>query len=211
MASHRANAGTALELGRELLALAERLDDPALLLEGHHALWPVLRVAGRAGRRAPPPRPGYGALRPCAAPESRVRVRRPRPGHVLPEVASWTFWILGYPARGLDESLASLRLAGELAHAKSIIVAHAWACVFRDLRRESTPVARARACPDHPRRPNRGVAVAGGGRRSWRSGPRRARRRRRGHRPDQARARGLRLDRCARSCRTSSRSWPAPA
>ena len=55
VASHRANADTALELGRELLALAERLDDPALLLEGHHALWPVLVWLGRRGRRAAPP------------------------------------------------------------------------------------------------------------------------------------------------------------
>ena len=48
VASHRASAGTALELGGELLALAERLNDPALLLEGHHALWPVLVWLGSA-------------------------------------------------------------------------------------------------------------------------------------------------------------------
>jgi hypothetical protein len=58
------------------------------------------------------------------------------PGVCCRKVASWAFWILGYPARGLEESLASLRLARELDHRMSIIVALVWACVFRDLRRE---------------------------------------------------------------------------
>ena len=53
MASYRANATTALELGGELLALAERSGDPALLLEGHHALWPVLIWSGRVSAARP--------------------------------------------------------------------------------------------------------------------------------------------------------------
>jgi predicted ATPase len=58
------------------------------------------------------------------------------PGVCCWKVASWASWILGYPARGLAESIASLRLARELDHPTSIIVALVWACVFRDLRRE---------------------------------------------------------------------------
>jgi predicted ATPase len=58
------------------------------------------------------------------------------PGVCCRKVSSWAFWILGYPARGLDESLASLTLATELAHPTSMVVALVWACVFRDLRRE---------------------------------------------------------------------------
>jgi predicted ATPase len=52
------------------------------------------------------------------------------------KVASWASWTLGHPARGLDESVASLALARELDHPMSIIVALAWACVFHDLRRD---------------------------------------------------------------------------
>ena len=85
VASHRASGGTALELGRDLLALAERLDDPALLLEGHHALWPVLVWLGKADAARPHLDQRDGALRQGAAPEPRVRLWRPRPRRVLPE------------------------------------------------------------------------------------------------------------------------------
>jgi len=58
------------------------------------------------------------------------------PGVCCRKVASWASWLLGYPARGLHESLASLTLAKELAHPTSMVVALVWACVFRDLRRD---------------------------------------------------------------------------
>jgi DNA-binding SARP family transcriptional activator/predicted ATPase len=136
VASHRATAGVALELGRELLALAEGLDDPALLLEGHHALWPVLVWLGsvEAARR----HLDLGlALYDKAQHRSHAFVYGGHdPGVCCLKVASWASWILGYPDRGLEESFASLGLARELDHPMSTIVALVWACVFRDLRRE---------------------------------------------------------------------------
>ena len=136
VASHRANADTALELGRELLALAERLADPALLLEGHHALWPVLVWRGEADAARHHLDRGM-ALYDKARHRSHAFVYGGHdPGVCCRKVASWAFWILGYPARGLEESVASLELARELAHPTSIVVALVWACVFRDLRRE---------------------------------------------------------------------------
>jgi DNA-binding SARP family transcriptional activator/predicted ATPase len=136
VASHRASAGAALELGRELLAFAERLDDPALLLEGHHALWPVLVWLGSADAARRHLDQGMG-LYDRARHQSHAFVYGGHdPGVCCRKVASWASWILGYPARGLEESVASLRLARELDHPTSIIVALVWACVFRDLRRE---------------------------------------------------------------------------
>ncbi len=136
VASHRASAGSALELGRELLALAERLDDPALLLEGHHALWPVLVWLGSADAARRHLDQGM-ALYDRARHQSHAFVYGGHdPGVCCRKVASWASWILGYPARGLEESVASLRLARDLDHPLSIIVALVWACVFRDLRRE---------------------------------------------------------------------------
>jgi len=136
VASHRASAGAALELGRELLALAERLDDPALLLEGHHALWPVLVWHGSADAARRHLDQGM-ALYDRARHQSHAFVYGGHdPGVCCRKVASWVSWILGYPARGLEESVASLRLARDLDHPMSIIVALVWACVFRDLRRE---------------------------------------------------------------------------
>jgi DNA-binding SARP family transcriptional activator/predicted ATPase len=136
VASHRASAGAALELARELLALAERLDDPALLLEGHHALWPVLVWLGRADAARHHLDQGM-ALYDKTRHRSHAFVYGGHdPGVCCRKVASWASWILGYPARGLEESVASLQLARELDHPTSIIVALMWACVFRDLRRE---------------------------------------------------------------------------
>ena len=136
VASHRASASTALELGRELLALAERFDDPALLLEGHHALWPVLVWLGSADAARRHLDQGM-ALYDKARHRSHAFVYGGHdPGVCCRKVASWASWILGYPKRGLEESVASLKLARELDHPTSIIVALVWACVFRDLRRE---------------------------------------------------------------------------
>jgi DNA-binding SARP family transcriptional activator/predicted ATPase len=140
VASHRANADTALERGRELLALAERLGDPALLLEGHHALWPVLVWVGQADAARPHLERGM-ALYDRARHRGHAFVYGGHdPGVCCRKVASWASWILGFPARGLGESVASLELARELAHPTSIIVALVWACVFRDLRREFAAV-----------------------------------------------------------------------
>ena len=136
VASHRASAGAALELGRELLAFAERLDDPALLLEGHHAVWPVLVWLGNADAARRHLDQGM-ALYDKAQHQSHAFVYGGHdPGVCCRKVASWASWILGYPARGLEESVASLRLAREIDHPTSLIVALVWACVFRDLRRE---------------------------------------------------------------------------
>ena len=136
VASHRASAGAALELGRELLAFAERLDDPALLLEGHHAVWPVLVWLGNADAARRHLDQGI-ALYDKAQHQSHAFVYGGHdPGVCCRKVASWASWILGYPARGLEESVASLRLAREIDHPTSLIVALVWACVFRDLRRE---------------------------------------------------------------------------
>ena len=136
VASHRASAGTALELARELLALAERLDDPALLLEGHHALWPVLVWLGKADAARRHLQQGI-ALYDKARHRSHAFVYGGHdPGVCCWKVASWASWILGHPARALEESVTSLELAKELDHPASIIVALVWACVFRDFRRE---------------------------------------------------------------------------
>jgi DNA-binding SARP family transcriptional activator/predicted ATPase len=141
VASHRASADTALELGRGLLGLAERLDDPAFLLEGHHALWPVLVWMGRAAEARPHLERGI-ALYDRARHRSHAFIYGGHdPGVCCLKVSSWVSWLLGYPARGLRESVASIELARELEHPASTIVALVWACVLRDLRREDAVVS----------------------------------------------------------------------
>jgi DNA-binding SARP family transcriptional activator/predicted ATPase len=141
VASHRAKAGTALELGRELLALAEHLEDPALLLEGHHALWPVLVWLGHADAARPHLDQGMALYDKACHRSHAFFYGGHDPGVCCWKVASWASWILGYPGRGLDESVTSIELARELDHPTSIILALVWACVLRDLRREVQSVA----------------------------------------------------------------------
>ena len=136
MASYRANATTALELGGELLALAERSGDPALLLEGHHALWPVLIWMGRVSAARPHLEQGL-ALYDTTKHRAHAFVYGGHdPGMCALKCASWAFWLLGYPERGLRYSAESLTLAADLAHPPSLVAALVWACIFRDVRRE---------------------------------------------------------------------------
>ena len=136
VSSHRASAQTALQLGRQLLTLAEGLGDSALLLEGHHSLWPVLVWLGDSSAARRHLDQGM-ALYDKAQHRSHAFVYGGHdPGVCARKCASWASWILGYPQRGVDESIASLRLAEEIDHPPSVVVALAWACIFRDLRRE---------------------------------------------------------------------------
>ena len=114
--SYRASSTTALQLGRELLALAEGSGDAALLLEGHHALWPVLVWLGHLKEARRHAELGM-ALYDKAEHRSHAFVYGGHdPGMCCAKYASWALWLLGYPARSLEYSAASLRLAEELAH-----------------------------------------------------------------------------------------------
>jgi predicted ATPase len=141
VASHRASASAALERGQELLALAGCLGDPSLLLEGHHALWPVLVWQGDVSAARRHLDQGLALYDKTAHRSHAFLYGGHDPGVCCWKVASWASWILGSPARGLEESAASLRLARELQHPTSLIVALVWACVFRDLRRELAELA----------------------------------------------------------------------
>jgi len=136
VASHRANASAALERGRDLLALAERLNDSALLLEAHHALWPVLVWLGRAGAARHHLEQGMALYDKARHRGHAFSYGGHDPGVCCRKVASWAYWILGYPSRGYEAIVASLALAQDLDHPMSIIVALAWAAVFHDLRRD---------------------------------------------------------------------------
>ena len=136
MASYRANATTALELGGELLALAERSGDSALLLEGHHALWPVLIWSGRVSAARPHLEQGIALYDKTAHHAHAFVYGGHDPGMCALKCASWAFWLLGFPERALAYSAQSLSFAADLAHPPSLVAALVWACVFRDVRRE---------------------------------------------------------------------------
>ncbi len=131
----RAELVTAKELGEQSLALAERVRDPALLLEAHRGLvaalfWQGELVAARAHL------------------EQAALLYNPRK-HSLPAIrtvqdpqvsclsfAALVLWPLGYPDQALQKSQEALALAHDLSHPFSLAYALDWATIFHHVRRE---------------------------------------------------------------------------
>jgi len=102
--------GTALQLGREAPCARRAFRRPGPRLEGHHELAGVVWLGNADAARRHLDQ-GMALYDQTAAPEPRVYLWRARPGVCCRKVASWASWILGYPERGLEESVDSLRLA----------------------------------------------------------------------------------------------------
>ena len=102
-----------LELGEQLLTLAQRVPDPALLLEAHHA-GSNLVLAWRGASA------GYTLRRVL---RSTIRsTTAPWPGSTertqgrMPVVCRQGLWFLGHPDQALTRSHDALTLAQEVAH-----------------------------------------------------------------------------------------------
>jgi len=131
----RAEHQTAHELGQQLLRLAQRAQDPALLLESHRALGSNLFWLGE-----------FALAR--AHLEQSLAFYNSQPHHSQgflygfdPRVAcfsygSWLLWLLGYPDQALQQSQAALTLAQELSHPLSLAYARTFAAEFHRFRRQ---------------------------------------------------------------------------
>jgi hypothetical protein len=127
---------TGRQLGHELLALAQRLEDGALVLEGHHALWASLSWLGE-------PMAAREHLEKGMVLYDRDQHRSHAffygghdPGVCCRKFLGLMSWLLGYPSRALESSVAGLALADELSHPLSTALALVWGCGWRQLRRE---------------------------------------------------------------------------
>src|SRR5262249_2270976 len=132
------------ELGERLLRLARSGQDPALLLEAHHALWPTLVYLGELTSG-------------CAHWEQGIALHDPQhhrplaslygghdPGVCCRNFAAVALWLMGHPDQALKKSHEALTLAQELAHPYSLALALEFAAKLRQLRREEQ-VAQERA------------------------------------------------------------------
>jgi len=115
----RGELQTARELGEQLLALAQRQTDPALLLEAHHVQWSNLVYLGE-----------WTAVREHT--EQGVALDSPQLHHYRwhddPRMCcrgaeAFALWFLGYPDQALKRSQEALTLAQELSHPYSLAVA----------------------------------------------------------------------------------------
>jgi predicted ATPase len=131
----RAEFQTAHELGKQCLSLAQRVQDPALLLEAYMALGPPLLFLGEIASAR-----GYAergiALYDPQQHRSHAFLYQLDPGVVCLSIAAWALWLLGYPDQALKRSHEVLTLARELSHPHSLAYALWIAAVLHQLRRE---------------------------------------------------------------------------
>ncbi len=131
----RAEHQTARTLGEELLHLAEKEHDPALLVVAHSTLGETLFYMGEVA----------AARRHCEQSMAHYDAQQHRSlaieyGHDLAmsalAIEAWALWSLGYPEQALRQSQASVTLAHGLAHPFSLAYALNMATVVHQYRRE---------------------------------------------------------------------------
>jgi predicted ATPase/class 3 adenylate cyclase len=142
--NQRGDAQTMRTMGEQLLSLAQRLDDPDLLLEAHHALWTTLFSGGELFAARTHQDQGlrlYDLQRHC--PHIWLYTGHDA-GVCCRYRAAPALWLLGYPDQALATSLEALALAQQVDHPGTLTQALYWAAVLHHLRREA-PLAKARA------------------------------------------------------------------
>jgi TolB-like protein/predicted ATPase len=132
----RGEIQTALNQGGQLLGLAQRAQDPALLLQAHHALGPTYTLVGDwASARTHLDQaiahydPGehrthaflYGGHDPCVC---------------CLGFAAKSLWMLGYPEQALGRGREALALARELGHPASLAHAQLSVAILHQFRRD---------------------------------------------------------------------------
>ncbi|MGH8070976.1 MAG: ATP-binding protein [Candidatus Entotheonellia bacterium] len=131
-------------LGEQLLSLAQRLQDPDLLLEAHHALWTSLLTDGELVAARPHLEQGLRLYEPERHRGHAALYSGHDPGVCCRMQAAQSLWLLGYPDQAVASSQAALGLAQQLAHPLSLTLALHRAAVVHYLRREA-PLTQARA------------------------------------------------------------------
>ncbi|HEV8715146.1 MAG TPA: adenylate/guanylate cyclase domain-containing protein, partial [Candidatus Binatia bacterium] len=139
----RAELQTAHELGKQLLRLAQSVQDPALLLEAHLALGNTLFFLGELAPAREHLEQGITLYDPQQH-RSHAFLYGQDPGVDGLSYAALVLWLLGYSDQALKRSHEALALAHELAYPYSVAFALDFAAVFHHLRRDGQ-VAQERA------------------------------------------------------------------
>ena len=124
-------------LGEQLLSLAQRLQDPDLLLEAHHALWTTLLSGGELTTAWPHLEQGMQLYDPQRHHTHAALYSGHDPGVCCRMQTAHALWLLGYPDQAVVSIQAALALAQQLAHPLSLTMALRWAAVLHHLRREA--------------------------------------------------------------------------
>jgi class 3 adenylate cyclase/predicted ATPase len=124
----------ARSIAEELLALADRLGDPAMQLEARHAMWPTVALCGEPEAARRHAEQGMALYQPEHHRSHAFLYGGHDPGVCARLFSGWTGWMLGYPARAVERSHAGLALARELSHQYSVALALHWTATVHQLR-----------------------------------------------------------------------------
>ena len=135
----RAELRTARELGEQLLSLAQRAQNPALLLESHRVLGPTVFWLGEIAPARAHFEQGMALYDPRQH-RSHAFVYGQDPGVTCRGFAAWPIWVLGYPDKALQSVHEALIMAQEFTHPFSLVYALTMVAVVHQFRREAQAV-----------------------------------------------------------------------
>jgi predicted ATPase len=131
----RAEFQATRELAEQLFSLAQRVQDPALLLEAHRVLGQTMFWLGEMT----PARPHFEQAIALYDPQqhhSHAFVYGQDPGVMCRGFGAWPIWVLGYPDQSLQSIHEALTLAQELTHPFSLATALILAALVHQFRRD---------------------------------------------------------------------------
>ena len=137
----------ARDLGEELFAMAQRVQDPALILEAHHTLWAILFSLGELAAAQMHAEQGIASYNQQQHRHLAFLYGGHDPGVCCRTHAARQLWLLGYPEQALQRCQEALDLAWELSHLYSLASALVWVawvhqqCGEVQLARERTEAA----------------------------------------------------------------------
>jgi predicted ATPase len=131
----RAELQTAHALGKQLLALAQQVQDAAMLLGAHRALGATLFFLGAAASAYTHLAQGLALYDPQQH-RAQAFLYGEDTGVVCRSHAAFALWYLGYPDQGRARNDEAVTLAQHIVHPYSLCYALSFAAVFHQFRRE---------------------------------------------------------------------------
>jgi len=135
----RAELQTTSELAEQLFSLAQRAQDPALLLEANRVMGMTMYWLGEMAQARAHLEQGMTFYDPVRH-RSHAFVYGQDPAVICRGFAAWAIWMLGYPDQALQSVHEALTLAQELAHPFSLALALHFDAFLRQFRREAQAV-----------------------------------------------------------------------
>lgn len=136
----RAQMQTVRQLADELLSLAQESEEPALLLQAHHARWTTLRAFGEFASALHHTEQGIALYSRSEHATQAFVIAGHDPCVCGHSTAALILWALGYPDQALKRNDQALLVARELDHPYSLAAAEKGAAELHQLRREMEAV-----------------------------------------------------------------------